>query len=716
MEDGFSQLSSTIAELSDDSFSECQKTMRKLFWITQLSRERALFYRQMVNRFQRMCGVQFCTKPGVLTDNAVLAKALFLAGSIGNRPAGKISIGPYTVILSEGFLIARKNDAKRHNLVNYLIWKCEHQSETDRDFILVFKTASVGLKCFIQQAKQLEPLELAALLVWTESLDLPERTLHIRSNNYYWLRLAMYAFGQEGLTDTRRFGMFAHSSDPELYKIQMHLLKSLLPLVKLQNRLLSLIFDSKLSSQDVRRDESFKSNALFLLNFNLSTFRIFSRAECADLDGIAVDTWDRLESWAIQMIEADIHATTKQDIEWKLRALYGFLKFLEWYITPTLATDECYLIANRRHITLSGTLLNRLYQRIVNATELFFQRESFKLGDDSQSRLFEERTFIGIRLSLAKERILKIFGPIMDDMQHYMIPFQPKFFSPSVGMSAAALEDLRKHGYEVFAPILRSPSFRGINTLTGKSICIHTIQREDPQECLPRNTLKLRSLRYMQLANLDDVLSYGPYRILITEFCELGTLTEYSQRINLFGQSLIVRRIMQDVIHGVAYLHSQNIAHGTIRPSVNLLVTLPDQSTDEPIVKVADYFHSGLRTLLLSGNDRYSWSKVEIESLFIAPEVRRGEAATRKSDIWSIGGVLLYLMLGEEGWRNWSRTVMTIEKDTFNSIVLEVMSIPSILSDDPSFGPIVTACLQMCPNKRPEAMDLFRMGILRNKP
>eukprot|EP00759_Apiculatamorpha_spiralis_P054477 PhF_6_TR6946/c0_g1_i1/m.10197/K20877/NEK8; NIMA (never in mitosis gene a)-related kinase 8 len=114
---------------------------------------------------------------------------------------------------------------------------------------------------------------------------------------------------------------------------------------------------------------------------------------------------------------------------------------------------------------------------------------------------------------------------------------------------------------------------------------------------------------------------------IVMEYFPKGTLLQLLRR----GQTIPVASILsyaQQICSALDHIHSHNLRHGDIKPS-NILV-----SADEKRVVVTD--------LGLSSSHATKDSEVRGTLRYMAPEHARGHS-TQKSDVWSLGCVLLDL-------------------------------------------------------------------------
>ena len=104
-------------------------------------------------------------------------------------------------------------------------------------------------------------------------------------------------------------------------------------------------------------------------------------------------------------------------------------------------------------------------------------------------------------------------------------------------------------------------------------------------------------------------------------------------RASLDGSTEDVERLFGQATKGLAHLHHQGILHRDIKPS-NVLLSLEESGELRAIL--SDFGESKDDVCLSTG----ATGTLE----YVAPEVLKGLPFTEKSDIWSLGMLLYYLV------------------------------------------------------------------------
>ncbi|XP_076827486.1 serine/threonine-protein kinase 17A [Brachyhypopomus gauderio] len=138
-----------------------------------------------------------------------------------------------------------------------------------------------------------------------------------------------------------------------------------------------------------------------------------------------------------------------------------------------------------------------------------------------------------------------------------------------------------------------------------------------------------------RVVSLHEVYELPSEMVLVLEFAAGGEIFNQcvAERDEAFKEG-DVKRLMRQILEGVAFLHSNNVVHLDLKPQ-NILLTSDDPLGD---IKVVDF-----------GLSRMVCNSQEIREImgtpeYVAPEVLNYEPISTATDMWSIG-VLAYVML-----------------------------------------------------------------------
>jgi serine/threonine protein kinase len=156
-------------------------------------------------------------------------------------------------------------------------------------------------------------------------------------------------------------------------------------------------------------------------------------------------------------------------------------------------------------------------------------------------------------------------------------------------------------------------------------------------ECFDRELRILQSISHPNIVQLIDVVYTTDIILVIMEYCAGGDLLTAVQD-EICYDHYQCRRILQDVLLALQYLHERNISHRDIKLD-NILLT------ESRTAKLADFGLS--RHIVRDGLLGTPCGSVE----YCAPEILRGEQYDgRKVDIWSLGVVLYAMCSGGMPW------------------------------------------------------------------
>ena len=130
------------------------------------------------------------------------------------------------------------------------------------------------------------------------------------------------------------------------------------------------------------------------------------------------------------------------------------------------------------------------------------------------------------------------------------------------------------------------------------------------------------------------------YHYLVTEFYPGLLLNESLEKDGVFDVDDAVQ-ITLCVLNGLSYMHSKALLHNDIRPSNIMLKELDDGMLSPTII---DLGHVSYMVL-----GRPNFMMGDLAPFFRAPETYRG-IFTPKSDVFSTGALLYYLIFGKAPW------------------------------------------------------------------
>nr|XP_033776931.1 death-associated protein kinase 2 isoform X1 [Geotrypetes seraphini] len=161
-----------------------------------------------------------------------------------------------------------------------------------------------------------------------------------------------------------------------------------------------------------------------------------------------------------------------------------------------------------------------------------------------------------------------------------------------------------------------------------------TSRRGVRREEIEREVDILQQLQHSNIITLHDVYENRTDVVLILELVSGGELFDFLAQKESLSEEEATRFIKQ-ILDGVSYLHTKNIAHFDLKPENIMLL---DKNIPIPHIKLIDF---GLAHKIEDG--------VEFKNIFgtpefVAPEIVNYEPLGLAVDMWSIG-VITYILL-----------------------------------------------------------------------
>ena len=171
---------------------------------------------------------------------------------------------------------------------------------------------------------------------------------------------------------------------------------------------------------------------------------------------------------------------------------------------------------------------------------------------------------------------------------------------------------------------------------------------------------QMRNENVVQLIDLlQDTINY----YIIIEYCSKGELFSYIVSKNKLTENE-ARVFFRQILNGLSYIHSMNVAHRDLKPE-NILLDIDGRA------KISDF---GLSKYI----DKYGMVSTSCGSpVYVSPEVISGCLYDpKKSDMWSAGVIFYAMVTGQLPWTKRNKIQL------YEQIKHAKFSIPEYLSND----------------------------------
>lgn len=226
----------------------------------------------------------------------------------------------------------------------------------------------------------------------------------------------------------------------------------------------------------------------------------------------------------------------------------------------------------------------------------------------------------------------------------------------------AVIRDNQAHEWRRFPrPIAKGACgaiYRAIDERTGRQCVMKVLPLRlwegegNIVETIVEEVTHLASMFHRNIVSYISAATTGQQFCIFMEYVPCGSLQDLIQLGPL--QRCLIIRILEDVVDGLRYIHEKGIVHCDLKPDNVLL-------TEEGSAKVADFGSSVRRFVSPNSNDNSHGERLSPGNsrgavlrgtpCYMAPESLRG-VYNEKTDVWSVGIVLLQALCGENPWGN----------------------------------------------------------------
>lgn len=149
----------------------------------------------------------------------------------------------------------------------------------------------------------------------------------------------------------------------------------------------------------------------------------------------------------------------------------------------------------------------------------------------------------------------------------------------------------------------------------------------------------LVNMSHPNIVKVVDLIDAGDIVALVMEYIEGMTLSEYITQHGKLSDDEI-KTLFGEMLEAVKYIHSKGIIHRDIKPS-NFMI-----SKDKKL-KLLDF---GIAKNTNDSGNEYTATSLNQQMgtpIYMSPEQVRGQLITERTDIYSLGVVLWYLVMGK---------------------------------------------------------------------
>ena len=218
------------------------------------------------------------------------------------------------------------------------------------------------------------------------------------------------------------------------------------------------------------------------------------------------------------------------------------------------------------------------------------------------------------------------------------------------------------------------------------------------------NEAKLLSkLNHPNIITLYDYVENDLGVFLITEYVKGQTLDEYVDLVSGPMPETKAVKIIVQMLEAVGYMHSKNMIHRDIKPS-NVMIQ-SDNTIKLIDFGIAKHLHKN-QTLLTQDGSKLG------TTIFMSPQQVKGKILDRRTDIYSIGASLFYILTGQYPYdKNKS------EYEIYNKIVNESFPDPQkfYVGVSDKMKDIISRATQNQPLHRYQACDELSIALLSSQ-
>ncbi|CAN4109962.1 unnamed protein product [Withania somnifera] len=255
---------------------------------------------------------------------------------------------------------------------------------------------------------------------------------------------------------------------------------------------------------------------------------------------------------------------------------------------------------------------------------------------------------------------------------------------------------------------------RGHTIGNGSSAAVSFAKSRLTNEVFAVKSVELSQSQFLQkeqqmLSQLSSpyIVSYKGYDVtkeehkfmfnLMMEYMSGGTISEEIRKHQGRIKEPLIGYYTKQILLGLEYLHSRDIAHCDIKGQ-NILL-------GKTGAKIADF--GCARWIDLAERDGGSAEPIGGTPMFMAPEVTRGEEQGCPADIWALGCTIIEMATGGSPWTNVTNPASLLYQIAFSGQSPEIPKLLSLQAKD-----FLNKCLRRDPKERWTAKQLLKHPFL----
>lgn len=192
------------------------------------------------------------------------------------------------------------------------------------------------------------------------------------------------------------------------------------------------------------------------------------------------------------------------------------------------------------------------------------------------------------------------------------------------------------------------------------------------------------------------VEQFGPFRALVSPWMPNGTLNHYLNHIHKPLSMMDRLRLLKQITEGLQYLHDHDVIHGDLTDN-NVLIAADGSP------RLADF---GISNIMVQSNPAFSYHTGAVRwiapELIDSPEDQPVRCATKSTDIYALGGIMLQVLYGKQPYW-WLKSPIHVISARFK----HVEPIKSSIEIQPNHLDFMRRCWSTESRDRPSVEDVI---------